>query len=202
MERIDFGCRLALALAIALAIVLALGALAPANADPRDNDDEAPAYVRVNVPHVRTVIAAAYRAARLDRDVGRSFVRRARLAGLVPWLSVRTARDTTWRDLQPDVGRSTTMEVRATWRLDRLLFEPRELQVASLEAVRRRERRRLANLVIRLYFAWKQADGPLRAEELAAELDALTDGWFGKAVENQEATSGCRTGTGASQRMP
>jgi hypothetical protein len=175
-----------------------------ASADPLDDEagDDAREYVRADVPHVRTVIDAAYRAAGLHRDIGRGFVRRARLAGLVPWLSVRTARDTTWRDLEPDVGRSTTLEVRATWRLDRLVFEPRELQVASLEAVRRRERRRLANQVIRLYFAWKQADGSLRAEEFAAELDALTDGWFGKAVENQGATSGYRTSTRASQRMP
>lgn len=138
--------------------------------------------VRASVPHVNRVLEAAYRAAGLHRDVGRGFARRARLAGLVPWLSVRTARGTNWHDLEQDVGRSSTIEVRATWRLDRLVFEPRELQISTLEATRRRERRRLAQHVIRAYFAWRHAASDARAEAAAAELDELTDGWFTEAA--------------------
>src|SRR5262249_6037591 len=135
------------------------------------------------------VLAAAYATAGLDRSPARSFVRRARLAGLVPWLTVRTGRDTTWHDIDPEGGHSTAMEGRATWRLDRLVFDGHELQVASLETARRRERRRLANRVIRAYFTWKRAVlvAPLRAEEAAAELDALTDGWFSGALAEAAA---------------
>ena len=137
-------------------------------------------------PSIGEVLSAAYRAAGLDRDPARGWIRRARVAGLVPSLTVRTGRNTSWQELDPDVDRGTTLEVRATWRLDRLVFDGRELQVASIEAARRRERRRLASHVIRAYFHWQRAASAaaadprwsLRAEEAAADLDALTDGWF------------------------
>lgn len=132
-------------------------------------------------PPVSEVLAAAYAAAELDRELGSAFSARARLGGLVPWVSVRTGRDASWHDEAPDVGRGTTLEVRATWRLDRLMFDPRELQVVALEAARRRERRRLATHVIRTYFAWKRSGS--RADEAGAELDALTNGWFSEALQ-------------------
>jgi hypothetical protein len=160
-----------------------------------------PPRAHVSGPPIGQVLAAAYAAAGLDRDPGRGLARRARLAGLVPWVSVRTGRDASWRDDDPDVGRGTTLEVRATWRLDRLMFEPRELQVVSLEAARRRERRHLAAHVIETYFAWRRAAGePLpggrrsasRAAQAAAELDALTDRWFSEAVEASRRASSAR----------
>ena len=75
------------------------------------------------------------------------------------------------------------LEVRATWRLDRLVFDRRELQVASLEAsaapraaaAREARHPRLLRLAARPELARRLGD---RAEEVAAELDALTDGWF------------------------
>lgn len=163
--------------------------------DDGEDDDEharpaldapfAPPGLGAAGPPVRDVLAAAYRTAGLDHDLGRGFARRSRLAGLVPWLSVRTGRDTSWRDDQPDIARGVTIEVRATWRLDRLIFDGRELQVAALDAARRRERRRLAARVIQVYFVWKRAAGASTrsavAEEAAAELDDLTDGWFSEA---------------------
>ena len=153
------------------------------------NDDLELAGARTPVhgPSVAAVLTAAYASAGLDRDPGKSWIRRARIAGLVPWLTVRTARDTSWQEPQSEVGHSTALEVRATWRLDRLLFDSRELQVAALEASRRRERRRLAARVIRSYFTWRRAAGIAdanddrtspRVAEAIAELDALTDGWF------------------------
>ncbi len=141
-------------------------------------------------PAIGDVLEAAYTAAGLDRDPARGWVRRARIAGVVPWITVRTGRDTSWHDDDPAIGHGTALEIRATWRLDRLVFDGRELQVASIEAARRRERRRLASRVIRTYFTWQRAaraaqvgssvpSGAMsRAEEAAAELDALTDGWF------------------------
>ena len=144
-------------------------------------------------PPIGEVLGAAYAAAGLDREPGRGLVRRARLSGLVPLLSVRTARTTSWRDGDLDVGHGSTMEVRATWRLDRLVFEGRELQVASLEAARRRERRGLASRVIRVYFLWRRAAAHprsrSRALEAQAELDALTDGWFSTALQRARAAA-------------
>lgn len=149
-------------------------------------DAPPPAPPRVAGPPVGEVLAQAYRAAGLHRSPARSWVRRARLAGLLPALSARTGRNTTWQDADPDIDRGTSIEARATWRLDRLLFDGRELQVASIEAARRRERRQLASQVIRAYYHWQrtaaaaaaQPRRAARAEEAAAELDALTDGWF------------------------
>jgi len=178
-----------------LPLVALLGvalASTPARAD--DDDDEVIAgdagTSRASLvigPAIADVLQAAYHTAGLDRSPARSWVRRSRLAGLMPWLTVRTGRDTSWEDDGTSgVGRSSVVEVRATWRLDRLVFDGHELQVATIEAARRRERRRLASRVIRAYFTWRRAAAavavastlPARAEEAIAELDALTDGWF------------------------
>lgn len=178
--------------------------------DERARDDELGAAMRAPVervaaPPIAAVLTAAYAAAGLDRTLGPGFVRRARLGGLVPWISVRTGTDARWREADPDVGRGTMVEVRATWRLDRLVFDPRELQVAAMDVTRRRERRRLADQVIRTYFAWRRAlsaSSPASpraasgAEQAAAELDALTDGWFSEAIldacrREAEARAGC-----------
>ena len=137
-------------------------------------------------PGIAEVLEAAYAAAGLDREPAKSWRRRARVAALIPWVSVRAGWDANWREEETDVGRSRDFEVRATWRLDRLVFEGRELQIASIEAARRRERRRLASVVIRAYFTWRklvvaarrEARYGLAVEAAVAELDALTDGWF------------------------
>jgi len=188
-----------------LVMLAAVASLPVAAAHPHDDGDEldepepieddasarppSPPSVALapgSAPAIAAVLEAAYAAAGLDRDLSRSWTRRARLAGLVPWLSVRTGWDASWDDQTPEIDRGRTFEVRATWRLDRLVFDGRELQAASVEAARRRERRRLAAQVIQLYFAWQRAAASAmrdsrsswRRDELAAQLDALTDGWF------------------------
>ena len=179
------------AVLLVLVLVLVLAQLAPRAARADDDDDELittdTATARASLvigPSIADVLQAAYHTAGLDRSPARSWVRRSRLAGLMPWLTVRTGRDTSWEDDGTSgVGRSNVVEVRATWRLDRLVFDGHELQVATIEAARRRERRRLASRVIRAYFTWRRAAStaatlPARAEEAIAELDALTDGWF------------------------
>jgi hypothetical protein len=138
-------------------------------------------------PAIADVLEAAYDAAGLNHDPTRSWARRARVAGLIPWVTVKTGWDQSWHDDEPgDVGRSRTFEVRATWRLDRLLFEGRELQMSSIDTARRRERRRLASRVIRAYFVWRKVAprGGLAAEAATAELDALTDGWFSERAKS------------------
>lgn len=186
--------RIVIALVLWTTMVSGAAARAPTHADDAAASDDlelAGARVPVHGPSVAAVLTAAYVAAGLDRDPGNGWIRHARLAGLVPWVTVRTARDTSWQEPQSEVGHSTALEVRATWRLDRLLFDSRELQVAALEASRRRERRRLAARVIRSYFTWRRAAGIAdanddrtspRVAEAIAELDALTDGWFSREL--------------------
>jgi hypothetical protein len=165
-------------------------------------DDESLDGPRVPVvgPSIARVLSAAYATAGLDRDPGGSWTWRARLAGLAPWLTVRTARDTSWQDEHAGIGHGTSLEVRATWRLDRLVFDGHELQAAATSAARRRERRRLATRVIRSYFAWRRAAGLVadpdddrvaaRIAEPAAELDALTDGWFSEELARLHQRAG------------
>jgi hypothetical protein len=150
-------------------------------------------------PSIAATLSAAYAAAGLDHDPSQSWIRRARIGGLVPWVTVRTTRDTSWQDGQSEVGHGTTLELRATWRLDRLVFDGRELQVAAIEAARRRERRRLANRVIRSYFTWRRAAEAaldtaddrvmIRVAETTAELDALTEGWFSDELSRRRQRS-------------
>lgn len=167
-------------------------------ADPASDTVElAGPRLAVGGPTVGAVITAAYAAAGLAHDPRDSWIRRARLAGLVPWVTVRTTRDTSWQDESSTVGHATTLELRATWRLDRLLFDGKELQIAALETARRRERRRLAARAIRAYFTWRRAatiasdDERVitRVAEAAAELDALTDGWFSDQLSPRRAGS-------------
>ncbi|HEY5939143.1 MAG TPA: hypothetical protein VIU61_31040 [Kofleriaceae bacterium] len=198
--------------ALAMFVLLALCATATADRDDRDaraddrgddddDDDRAGSVSRlttgdeladdvpaapVQAPAIGEVLETAYQVAGLDRNPATGWNRRARLAGLVPWISVRFGRDASWNDLEPEIDHDTAVEVRATWRLDRLVFDGRELQVSTIDTARRRERRRLASRVIRTYFAWRRLAAAsvrrpglaLRAEEAAAELDAVTDGWF------------------------
>ncbi len=145
-------------------------------------DDAAAA---VPAPPIGEVLAAAFAEAGLDRDPTIGWSRRARLAGLVPLVAVRAGRNTRWEELEPDIGYGVTYEVRATWRLDRLVFDGRELQAASHQAARRRERSQLVARVVALYFAYRRAMAAghaMRAEETAVELDALTGGYFLGAV--------------------
>jgi hypothetical protein len=206
----------------AVVAVTLLPAIAAADDATSAGRDAPAANGASRAPTVAEVIGAAYAASGLDRDPARSWIRRARLAGLVPWLTVQVGRDVRWDDgvsnaatsAITNVGHYDTVEVRATWRLDRLLFDGRELQVASIEAARRRERRRLASRVIRAYFTWRRAvtgttgdpaldrdDGLLtgarvsaglratRADEATAELDALTDGWFSRELSGARRTA-------------
>jgi hypothetical protein len=131
-------------------------------------------------PDVREVIAAATRAAGLAGDPARGWRHRARLAALVPSLSVRGGRDDTWRDVaDPTLGHSLTFGVTASWRFDHLVFEPTELRIATVDVLRRRERRRLAWYVISLYRAWRRTGN----DDLAAQLDVVTDGWFSRHLD-------------------
>jgi hypothetical protein len=137
---------------------------------------------RHRIPPVSAVLAAAFRANALDTSPAASWRWRTRLAGLVPTISIRDGRDATWRDISdPTIGYVSVFTVSATWRLDRLLFDPNELRISAIEAARRRERRHLAADTLRAYYAYVRSAGTLAGDAAAAELDVLTDGWFSEA---------------------
>jgi hypothetical protein len=142
-------------------------------------------------PPVGSVVAAAYRAGGVADDPTPGWRRRSRLAALVPMVSVRAGQNQAWRDVDdPTISHGVAFDVRASWRLDQLLFDRDEPRIAMLDVARRRERRRLAAHAIHLYYDWVAArvaaNQDLRAEldaqEKAAELDALTAGWFSQTL--------------------
>ena len=144
-----------------------------------------------DAPPVASVVAAAYRAAGLDDDPAPGWRRRARLAALVPRVALRDGPVASWHDISdPTIGYVSLFAVTATWQLDRLVYDRDELRITSIATARRRERRRLGMRVVHAYYAWLRARGAARgdprgelaADEAAAVLDALTDGWFGRAL--------------------
>ncbi|HEU4614597.1 MAG TPA: hypothetical protein VFS15_21020 [Kofleriaceae bacterium] len=142
-------------------------------------------------PPVAAVVEAAYRAAGLAGDPSTSWRRRSRIAALLPGVSARVGQNQAWRDVtDPTISHALAFSVGASWRIDRLLFDPNEPRFEAAKLARRRERRRLAAETIHLYFDWATARAAashdaravLDAQERAAELDALTDGWFSEAL--------------------
>jgi hypothetical protein len=201
-----------------LALLAALAArVDAAPADDDDNDDDtlsgvgapvsvpAPAPIidppapaipipvaRITPPiPVHDVIDAAYRAAGVADDPAPGWRLRSRLGGLVPWVTARVGRGLTWREVDdPTLGYNEVWDARATWHLDRLVFEPNEVRIAAIDVSRRRERRRVAALAIHTYYDWlaldvaarRSAHWATRSDEVLAELDAMTDGWFSRAL--------------------
>jgi hypothetical protein len=159
-------------------------------------------------PPVDALRAAATALALAEPGRARSFLLRARLAGWLPELRLRVDRRFN-RAESVDLGSSTATpfapvgidsnndvryEVRATWDLGRIVFNPDEI-AAHAEALRTADlRREIETAVIRLYFERRRLkaeslaadanEGPpnmkleLRIAEIEAELDALTGGAF------------------------
>lgn len=142
-------------------------------------------------PPIGSVIAAAYRAAGLADDPTRGWRHRSRLASLIPRIGVSIGQNESWRDItDPTINRGVTGNLRASWHLDQLLYDPNEPRIATLDVARRREKRRLAARTIDVYFDWvaaraaagRDVGAVLDAAAKAAELDAMTDGWFSQAL--------------------
>ena len=165
-------------------------------------------------PPVDALRAAASALALTEPDRARSLVNRARFAGWLPEVRARVDRRFA-RSESVDLGSAATAplapvgidsdndvryELRATWDLSRILFNPDELG-AHFQALRTADaRREIESLVIRLYFERRRlkvdisaADATgmppsgmplsgmaleLRVQEIEAELDALTGGAF------------------------
>ena len=178
-------------------------------------------------PPVDALRAAASALALTEPDRAHSLVVRARLAGWFPELRGRVDRRFA-RAESVDLGSSTAAplapvgidsdndvryELRATWDLSKLVFNPDEIG-AHFQALRTADaRREIESLVIRLYFERRRlkaelsaADASampsssgmplsairmeLRVEEVEAELDALTGGAFTRLSRGRGAGAG------------
>jgi len=174
-------------------------------------------------PPVDALRAAASALALTEPDRAHSLVVRARLAGWFPELRGRVDRRFA-RAESVDLGSSTAAplapvgidsdndvryELRATWDLSKLVFNPDEIG-AHFQALRTADaRREIESLVIRLYFDRRRlkaelsaADAiatgmplsgvklELRVAEIEAELDALTGGAFTRLSRRHETGAG------------
>lgn len=119
--------------------------------------------------------------------------RRARLAALLPDVGVRAGRGQAWADpfagpraVDDDIARRESVDVRLSWQLDRLVFEPAEPALVASERAAARARLELEDEVTARYFRWRRAEldadelpGPrerLAADEAWAALDAVSGG--------------------------
>jgi hypothetical protein len=190
-------------------ILLVLITLASFAGAARADDDHArrraQQRLEASEPPVRQVVAAALRHAGLDGAPERGLRRRARLAAALPTLTVKAGRDTSWAEVDGgervvgEVEHTEVLEARATWRLDRRVFDGAELRVAALAQQRARARAALAAQVTSLYYKRRAAQldalwhepasvedevrRDLVLEELGAQLDALTGGWWNERLD-------------------
>jgi hypothetical protein len=157
--------------------------------DDKAEEVDAEIYARLAraVPGPQQVVAAAYRAAGLDRNPLPALAHRVHLAALIPTIGLRAGEDATWHNVDdPTISQVAVFDVSATWQLGRLVVDPVDFQVVSATLARNRERRRLSTRVLRLYYRWLAARAvaertgraSTRADEAAAELDAWTEGWW------------------------
>jgi hypothetical protein len=95
------------------------------------------------------------------------------------------------------VGANLVLELRLTWRLDRLVFAGDEPMLERLRLERLDARSRLATRTLETLFTWQRAkveegraesgspemiQAQVRAAEAQATLDVLTAGWFSEAT--------------------
>jgi competence ComEA-like helix-hairpin-helix protein len=160
-------------------------------------------------PTVREVQEHAIEYVRVHPEIIDSWRLRARTNALAPRLStaaqgtvnndLRTVTQTGEADIESKTDDSGgRLTVQATWELDRLVFEPQEMAVAR-EGVRVANLRdRVLDEVTRRYFERRrlQVDlelspptdlgdrvkKELRLQELTADIDAATGGWFSQKL--------------------
>ncbi len=155
----------------------------------------------------RTCVAAAWRTAGLGADDARidALISRSRASALLPETRLRAMRlwddaahattlattdDTSYYDA---IGANLVLELRLTWRLDRLLYAGDEPTLERVRLERQDARARVAARTLEALFAWERAgvaeggaasgspekaDAQLRGAEAEATLDVLTGGWF------------------------
>ena len=182
----------------------------PSSSAPSPPSSPAPATasgLRVDPSLARQCVAAAWRTSGLGVDDARidSLVARSKASALLPETRLRAMRlwddaahattlattaDTSYYDA---IGANLVLELRLTWRLDRLLYANDEPTLERVRLERQDARTRLATRTLEALFAWQRAlieadraaagsreetESRVRAVEAEATLDVLTGGWF------------------------
>jgi hypothetical protein len=168
--------------------------------------------VLVSPSLARACVAAALRTSGLgvDDSLIDALLTRARESAWLPETRLRAMR------LVADSSRATTLattdgtsyydtlgthlvlELRLTWRFDRLVYAGDEPAIERARLERQAARGRLAERTLEVLFAWQRAlveeeslpagseqesEERLRVAEARATLDVLTDGWFSRRSE-------------------
>jgi hypothetical protein len=155
----------------------------------------------------RDCVSAALQASGLGVDDARidALVSRARASAWLPETRMRAMRlwdnannattlaSTDTANFYDAVGANLVLELRLTWRLDRLLYAGDEGTLERVRLERLDARSRLATRTLEVLFTWERAtlevrqaasgspeeqSARLRASEAQATLDVLTAGWF------------------------
>jgi hypothetical protein len=180
---------------------------APARTSP-----SAPRPALVTPSLARACVAAALRSSGLGADDSRidALVARARASAWLPEARMRVARlivdsaraatlaTTDGTNYYETIGAHLMLELRLTWRLDRLLYAGDEPALERTRLERQEARSRLAGRALEMLFTWQRAvveargalagseqetQAWLRASEAQASLDVLTAGWFSRRSE-------------------
>lgn len=175
---------------------------------PAAPDPAADAQVGLAAPRLaRQCVAAAWASAGLGSDDARidALIARSRASALLPETRLRAMRlwddashattlattdDTSYYDA---IGANLVLELRLTWRLDRLLYAGDEPTLERVRLERQDARTRVAAKTLEALFAWQRAlvadasaapgspaktEAEIRTAEAEATLDVLTGGWF------------------------
>lgn len=159
-------------------------------------------------PSVKSVQQVAMRYSSLNPEVFQSLKSRSRIQAVLPQLTVRTTKnlDEESRSLTRYGETNIAQDISATsvrnddlqlyaearWKLNELVFNYQETAVARENRYSAKERQKLLQTVTQVYFERKRAlvklkdsrQGDardlalLKVQQLDAELDALTGGWF------------------------
>ncbi len=166
-------------------------------------------------------VAAAWRSSGIGADDSRldDIVSRSRASALLPETRLRAMR--LWDDANHTttlattdatnyydaVGANLVLELRLTWRLDRLVYAGDEPTLERVRLERQDARARLATRTLDALFLWQRAtlelrDAPagsheeeevgLRIAQSEATLDVLTGGWFSDWVRTEPALEPAR----------
>jgi hypothetical protein len=178
---------------------------APAPAPAPQPASPAPPSIALSLAH--ECVAAALRTSGLGVDDERidSLIARSRESAWFPEARMRAMRlytdaahtttlaTTDGTNTYEALGANLVLELRLTWRFDRLIYAGDEPTLERVRIERQDARARLAAHTLELLFAWQRAlldaraapassrealDAELRAAEAAATLDVLTAGWF------------------------
>jgi hypothetical protein len=160
----------------------------------------------VTLSIARRAVAAAWKTAGLGADdaIIDSMIARAKTSALLPEARVRAMRlvvDKSQVNAVPDttgtydaLGTNLWLELRLTWRFERLLYADDEPNLERMRLERHDARARVAARVLEALFLWQRAelragasvagsqeatDALLQIVEAEATLEVLTGGWFG-----------------------